>query len=303
MFSEIIGNHKIKDTLEKIIESNKVSHSYLFSGIDGIGKKKIAIEFAKAVLCLNEEKKYCDNCKSCIQFDANNNPDFFLLEPTEDIIKIDQIREMQKHVIEKPIASSKKVYIIDRADTMRPEAQNCLLKTLEEPPEYVMIILISSVETNLLTTIKSRCTVMKFDKISDIELNKYLTEKYNAQNIDVESMKIFQGSIGKAIEKLEYREVYNNIKMIFENIENISKIDFLKKCEELYSQKDKIYDILDYINILFIKKAKVNNKYANCIDMIENAKKKIKYNVNFEMVLDNLIFNIWEEINEKYNRS
>lgn len=303
MFSEIIGNTKIKDTLEKIVKLDKMSHSYLFSGIDGIGKKKIAIEFAKGILCLDEQDRYCNNCKSCIQFDANNNPDFFLLEPIDNMIKIDQIREMQRHVIEKPIVGKKKVYIIDKADAMRPEAQNCLLKTLEEPPEYIIIILISSVEANLLTTIKSRCTIMKFDRLEDEQIVKYLKEKENIENLNKETIEIFQGSLGKALEKLEYKDIYENINKIFFNVENISKIDFLKKSEDLYSQKDKIYDILDYINILFIKKAKINSKYANCIEKVEEAKKKLKYNVNYEMILDNLIFSIWEEINEKYSRS
>ena len=141
MFDEIIGNDRIKNQLKQAVDLNKTSHSYLFLGISGIGKKMIAKEFAKMILCENE-KKYCNQCKSCIEFDSNNNPDFTLIEPDGASIKIDQIRQMQKKIIEAPIISKNKVYIIDDADLMTTEAQNCLLKTLEEPPEFVTIILI-----------------------------------------------------------------------------------------------------------------------------------------------------------------
>ena len=100
MFQNILGNQKIKDKLKKSIDEEKILHSYLFIGIEGIGKKLIAKEFAKAILCLNEEK-YCNNCKSCIEFDSNNNPDFLYIEPDGNNIKIEQIREMQKKNQEK----------------------------------------------------------------------------------------------------------------------------------------------------------------------------------------------------------
>ena len=157
MFEKIIGNEKNKTILKKALELNKTSHSYLFWGTEGIGKKKIALEFAKKLLCLTPNEENC-RCKACIEIDSNNNPDFMMIEPQDGKVKIDQIREMQRKVAEKPIVSDNKVYIIDDSDTMTSEAQNCLLKTLEEPPEYVTIILICSNEDNMLSTIKSRCT-------------------------------------------------------------------------------------------------------------------------------------------------
>ena len=164
LFEKIIGNDKIKEILKKSIETKRTSHSYMFIGIDGIGKQLFAKEFAKEILCLEETKSekhtYCNKCKSCIEFDTNNNPDYKIIdiEQDEKSIKINQIREMQIKISEKPIISHNKVYIINNADTMTIEAQNCLLKTLEEPPEYVTIILIGSDENSFLTTIKSRCT-------------------------------------------------------------------------------------------------------------------------------------------------
>ena len=111
MFENIIGNEKNKDILEKSIKLNKTSHSYIFWGIEGIGKGLIAKEFAKTLLCLQKGQEKCA-CKSCIEFDGNNNPDFQLIEPNDGKVKIEQIREMQRKVAEKPIISSKKVYII-----------------------------------------------------------------------------------------------------------------------------------------------------------------------------------------------
>lgn len=113
------------------------------------------------------------NCKSCIEFDSDNNPDFQLIESEDGKIKIEKIRQMQRKVAEKPIISKNKVYIINDADTMTTEAQNCLLKTLEEPPEYITIILVCSNDGNLLSTIKSRCTRIQFEPISNNE-NKTL---------------------------------------------------------------------------------------------------------------------------------
>lgn len=132
MFDKIIGNDKIKEMLYKSVKDKKTSHSYLFVGIEGIGKKEIAKEFAKMLLCINENK-YCNTCKSCIEFDSNNNPDFLYIEPDGNSVKIEQIRYIQRKIQEKPIISNKKVYIINDADRMTTEAQNCLLKTLEEP--------------------------------------------------------------------------------------------------------------------------------------------------------------------------
>ena len=182
MFEGILGNEKIKTELVNSIKSKKYSHSYLFLGISGIGKKIIAKEFAKMILCEAEEK-YCGKCKSCIEFDSNNNPDFTIVEPDGNNVKIEQIRELQRKIVEQPIISDKKVYIIDDADLMTREAQNCLLKTLEEPPEFANIILIGANESSFLSTIKSRCTIIKFNPISDEQIKSYIEKKYDIQNI------------------------------------------------------------------------------------------------------------------------
>ena len=296
MFENIIGNTNIKTVLEKSIKQNKLSHSYLFVGTQGIGKKMIATEFAKMILCL-DDNKYCNHCKSCIEFDTNNNPDFVLISPDGNNIKIEQIRDIQKRIQEKPIISEKKVYIIDNADLMTTEAQNCLLKTLEEPPEFAVIVLIGSNSNTFLPTIKSRCTIMNFNKISDEEMTKYLREKCDVKNIDQNMLYMYQGSIGKSLELKEKQEEYRNIENIINNINRYDLIDFINNAEILYKSKEEINDILDYINVILLNKAKDEYLYTNCIQIVENTKKRLKQNANYDMSIDNMLFNIWEEIN------
>lgn len=117
MFNNILGNDKIKQLLSQSIKNNKISHSYLFVGTEGIGKKLIAKEFAKMILCIDENKP-CNKCKSCIEFDTENNPDFKIIEPDGNSLKIEQIRDFQNKVYEKPIISNRKVYIINDSDKM-----------------------------------------------------------------------------------------------------------------------------------------------------------------------------------------
>ena len=199
MFEEIIGNQRVKEELTKIIEEKKVLHSYMFVGVEGIGKQMIAKKFAQMILCTNEGRKGCNTCKSCIEFTSNNSPDFLYIEPDGNNIKIEQIRYLQRKIQEKPIISNRKVYIINDADKMTTEAQNCLLKTLEEPPEYSTIILIGTNQNLFLNTIKSRCMIISFKPIEAELIKKYLEEKYEMFNISSNMLETFQGSIGKAI--------------------------------------------------------------------------------------------------------
>ncbi len=295
MFENILGNDKIKKELIGSINNKKYSHSYLFLGISGIGKKMIAKEFAKMILCDGEEK-YCNKCKSCIEFDSGNNPDFAEINPDGNNVKIEQIRELQRKIVEPPIISNKKVYIIDEADSMTKEAQNCLLKTLEEPPEFAVIILIGSNESNFLSTIKSRCTIIKFNSIPSEQVKNYIEQKYDIHPISENIILASEGSIGKAEILKDKQELYNAIDNILANIEKMDLIDTLKNADIIYkSQEDKI-DILEYINIILFRKSRQNAKYLNCINIIEDTKKRLNANSNYNMTIDNMIMTIWEEI-------
>lgn len=295
-FENIIGNDKNKELLNNIIKTKNISHGYMFLGISGIGKLLFAREFAKAILC--NEQIGCNKCKSCIEFDSSNNPDFQIIEPEEKSIKIEQIRLMNDKIYEKPIISNKKVYIINNADNMTKEAQNCLLKTLEEPPEYAVIILIGTNENMFLNTIRSRCVKINFNKINDEELKKILIKKYEYKDITQNLLKLFSGSIEKAINLQGKQEIYLEIENIFNDVENINIIDLLNKKEIITKNKEEIMDILEYINVLFFDKLKQgNNNYIKAIEILEDTKDRLNKNANLDMTIDNLLINVWETIN------
>ena len=293
MFDKIVGNRDIKKSLDNAIKIGKISHSYLFIGTQGIGKKKIAKEFSKAILCLN--KNECNSCKSCIEFDSENNPDFQIIEPQGTSIKIEQIRELQKKVAEKPIISDKKIYIIDECDKMTKEAQNCLLKTLEEPPQYVIIILIGANESAILSTVKSRCSVIHFQNISDEEISTYLKQNLNVEIKDDLLLKACGGSIGKAIQLKDNQDTYLELQKILSNLGKTDIIDIFKHTQILYN-KENIQKMLEYINIVLLIYAKQDARYADCIKVVEETKKRLNFNTNFDMTIDNMLLQMKENL-------
>jgi len=299
----IKGNIKTRKELEKIVQSNNVLHSYLFLGKEGIGKKEIAKEFAKKILCINEKNDNC-KCKSCKCFENSNHPDIQIINEQSETIKISEIREFIKLVYEKPILSEKKIFIINDSDKMTKEAQNSLLKTLEEPPEYIVIILIASNADMLLTTIKSRCTKITFEKLTTNEIKEILEQKQISEELTKNIVNFFDGSIEKAIKVLENKDVYKQVEKLFETLENGSKIDFLTKNKEIFI-KEEIYEILEYLslNLFNIGKQRKNIKYLNCTKYVQETINHLKSNSNFDMSIDYMLFKIWEEVNEDNSRS
>lgn len=298
-FDNLIGNNKVKSLLQNAIENNNILHTYMFLGIEGIGKFLFAKEFAKMILCNGNDEKPCDKCASCIQFDSLNNPDFNVIEPDGKLIKIEQIRLMQEKIAEKPVGSSKKVYIIRNADKMTKESQNCLLKTLEEPPEYVVIILIVENEGQLLNTVKSRCVRINFESIAEKELENYIIQNNIINKIDETTIKLCEGSIGKAIKIKNNEEIYNVITHIIQNLDNLDLLEVLKNAEIIYKSKENIAEILDYFNVIIynVYVTRKDIRYLNCVSYVEDTKKRIQFNTNYDMTIDNLLINIWEELN------
>ena len=296
MFHNIIGNEKIKNYLDASINNNKILHSYMFIGIDGIGKKMIAKEFARKLLCIGKEN-CLNSCKSCIEFDTQNHPDFEIIEPDGNSIKIEQIRDLQRKIQEKPIISNKKIYIIDNAEKMTIEAQNCLLKTLEEPPEFVIIILIGNNESLFLDTIKSRCIILHFESIDNKYIKDFLIENYNVENIESNDLRIFQGSIGKAIELKDKIYEYSQIGKMLSELSKKDILDIINMSKIIYESKEEIFSVLEYINTELIELSKENYKYSKCVQIVENTKDRLKSNSNYDMCIDNMLFNMWREVN------
>ena len=302
-FNNIIGNENVKNLLNNAITSNNVVHSYMFVGPEGIGKSLFAKDFAEKILCISQDKA-CGNCSSCIKFEGNNHPDFLLIESDDSkSIKISQIRLLQERIYEKPILSDKKVVIINNSDLMTVEAQNCLLKTLEEPPEYATIILLLSNENKILNTIKSRCTKIGFKKLSDSNLVKYAT----INNIEINNnlLSTCNGSISRLISLKNDIESYQTLDYILNIFSNKDIVDVWNESDILYKSKENIHSLLDYFNIVFVNKLRSTkeNKYINAIKVVETTKKRLSSNANYDMCIDNLLLKIWEEFNESYNRS
>ena len=258
-------NSQIQELLQNTIKSKKIVNGYMFSGSEKTKNYEFARMFAKMILCFKQEGTSCNRCASCLMFDNDNQPDYYEINKENgENIKIDEIRQMQDRIFEKPITSGKKVYVINNAEMMTVEAQNCLLKTLEEPPEFITIILVSNNENTILTTIKSRCAKVVFTEESVEELSEN--------------------------EKERYTELYK----VFGNINKYLSIDLLNKLDILYKDKDNIFENLNFINEIFIQKSKEDFKYLEYIDYVEETKNKIKQNSNYDMCIDNLILKIWE---------
>lgn len=297
IFEKILGNESNKIFLNNILKHNTVSHSYMFIGENSIGKKLFAKEFAKGILCESDTSKPCGNCTSCIKFENSNHPDFYILDEEDGTIKNEQIREINKNILEKPIESLKKVYIINNSENMTVQAQNSLLKTLEEPPEHAVIILITSNENKMLTTIKSRCTKINFIPLNNSDIRTILRREYNIDNVSDFIFTFARGSVERTLKIQAKLDLYGDIQETFNDIKNIDALELLKLKEELAQNKEDIYFILEYINAILKDLSMNDSKYLNCIFIVEQTKDRLKRNNNFDMTIDNLLLKIWEEIN------
>lgn len=308
-FDNIIGQDFAKKYLTNSIKKNKINHAYMFEGIDGIGKKKFSQELSK--ILLNTEN-------------VDSSPDYINIYPDGNSIKIAQIRNLQTDIIIKP-HKNYKIYIINQADSMTIEAQNALLKTLEEPPEYAIIILITSNKEALLDTIKSRCEIIKFLPISILDLNNYLINKGIEKNRAQLLSTFARGSIEKAVELSESADfsiMRDEIQTYIEIMLDKDIIDILEIPTSMDKYKKDVISILDMLinyfrDIMLIKenvdksmlinidkltflqnmsKKITYSQVAKIIDIIEDIKKKIRSNCNFSISIQVMALNIYEVI-------
>ena len=176
-FNEFVGQQEAKDQLLYGLRNDQVFHAYMFSGPAGIGKKTLGRVFASALLCEEpDESGACGKCKSCILMRDGSHPDFFsiVVDASKRDITVDSVRDLFKDIEIKPLISKRKVYIIPSADKMNKSAQNSILKTLEEPLGYAVIILTASKREALLDTIKSRVKEVLFKRNTIPEVESYL---------------------------------------------------------------------------------------------------------------------------------
>ena len=165
-FDQIRGHKKILELLTRVVHTKRLAHAYVFSGLDGIGKRLTALALAKNLLCSSGGGKSCGTCSACIQVEQGSHPDLMMIEPAKDVITIDSIRNLKRELSWKSFSGRYKVCLIDDADKMTLQAENALLKTLEEPTPDTVIILITGKPYRLLPTVLSRCQHLQFQPLA-----------------------------------------------------------------------------------------------------------------------------------------
>ena len=202
-FKDIKGQDNAVKFLKGSIGSGKISHAYIFIGPSGVGKKLAAVNFAKAVNCLDpKDSDACGVCAQCRKIDASNHPDVSIISPQDEdsSFGIDKVRAVIKDIGLKPFEGRKKVYILDGADSMTQEAQNALLKTMEEPPLSAILILIAQNINAVFSTIQSRAKKVKFFPLTEKEIRAILKDNYKLDNGKAEVLsRISSGELGKAL--------------------------------------------------------------------------------------------------------
>jgi DNA polymerase-3 subunit delta' len=211
-FKDVLGHSKSIERLKRAIKTDKVFHSYLFWGNEGIGKKHVAFQFAKVLNCLQrgtEKEDACDRCPSCKKIDHRLHPDVLLIEPEGQTLKVDQVRQMQRDLAFRPYEGERRVCILAAADRMAPNMSNTLLKTLEEPPLHTVIILLANNPKLLLPTILSRCQPVRFHPLPIPLVSNWLVEQKGLNEEEAHLLaSLSEGSPGKALEiQEEIRQV------------------------------------------------------------------------------------------------
>ncbi|MDE0470093.1 MAG: DNA polymerase III subunit delta' [Candidatus Poribacteria bacterium] len=210
MQNPIIGHQQIVEQLQRTVASDRIAGAYLFYGPEGVGKETVARYFAQLILCQQKTQPptVCGTCLACRKIDSGNHPDLQFIHPEGRQLKIGQIRELQKQIIYEPLEASRKIYILTDTERMNAEAENCLLKTLEEPPASSVLILLTSNIRALLPTTRSRCQILQFHPMPPQELAKTLVEKFSVPPEQATTLAIAaDGAIGKALTQLEKGDI------------------------------------------------------------------------------------------------
>jgi len=295
-FSQIFGQEKAIGFLKKVIKSDKLPHAYLFTGIEGVGKKATALALAKAVNCKTPvDGDGCGNCITCRQMNSGNFPDYYFVEPDGKNIKIEQIREFNRSINFKPISGGYRITIINRAEMMTEEAANSFLKTLEEPPPGNIIVLKVVDPLDLLPTIISRCQKVPFKPLSrDIIKDWLIAELDETPEKAALVAKVSEGSLSVAIDMCESgffkerKEILLKI-MKFTDLSSIQVLDMATDYNKKYSKKASSASSIGFFELLGIWKT----FYRDLILTKEKAP--------FDTVINSDYYDRLEDISKKYN--
>ena len=317
-FSEIVGHEQIKEHMQAAIRDKKPFHAYLFQGEEGVGKEALARTFAAGLQCQSESTdKPCKECVSCRQMESGNQPDVIWVTREKASLGVDEIREQLCNTMDiKPFSSPYKIYLVPEAEKMTEAAQNALLKTIEEPPEYGIVILMTSNISALLPTIQSRCLTMEFRPLSTAVVESYVREHCQVPDYQARASAAFaQGNLGKAMryaKSEDFIERKDHIISLLRHVEQMDLSEMLAVIKDLGTRKDEVRDYIDlmvlwYRDVLLFKATKDINqllfqdeasyisreashrsyeKIEEILQAFEKAKVRLRANVNFDITME-----------------
>ena len=320
-FEEILGNEMVKDHFKKAIQNHKISHAYILTGEAGMGRKSIANAFAMTLLCEKGGSGPGIICHSCKQVMSGNHPDLiYVTHEKPGSIGVDDVREqINDTIMIRPYSSYYKIYIVDEAEKMTVQAQNALLKTIEEPPSYAVIILITTNQEAFLPTILSRCVQMKLKPLKDFTIKSYLTQNLHIAEKDADICAAFaRGNLGKAIHLAssdEFKELFQKVMVLVKNVGTMDISMLLDCIREMKEQNFDIGEVLDLMqlwyrdvlmfkvtkdmNLLIFKdEYKMINETGEKVDYagleailaaIDTARTRLNANVNMELAMELLL--------------
>ena len=321
-FSEIIGHSRQIATLRHALAKGRLHHAYLFAGPEGVGKRTLALALAKAIHCAEGGADFCSRCANCARIQDGNHPDLRIMEPQagKKEISIQQIRDIEKQLNYRSFSGGKKIIILDPATLMNLPAQNALLKTLEEPPQDSLLILIAASTGGLLPTLRSRCLRVSFGPLEREHVSSYLVSRKGIKQEDAELLAAMaMGSLGNA-SKIEGAEFRKRRQTWIEIVSSLKAGDYrtaMVSAEAIANNKDETAKFLEwseswYRDLLVHAVTQESRELIN-IDMLariqqESAAGKLEYilslmaqvteavaaiqrNLNRRMVMEHLFFN------------
>lgn len=325
-FKDVVGHKDILKYISSAVENNRVSHAYILNGERGSGKKMLANLFAMTLLCETGDNEPCGKCHSCKQAESGNHPDIIRVTHEKlNSISVDDIRTQVNNTVDiKPYQGPYKVYIIPQADMMTPQAQNAILKTIEEPPSYAVFLLLTENAETLLPTINSRCVMLKLRNIKDTLIKKYLMENLEIPDYKADMCTAFaQGNMGRAImlaNSDHFNEIREEAVQLLKHINEMELNEIVAAVKNISVYKLEITDYLDIIMIWYrdvllykatkeidkvvfkdqlqsIKEQARKSSYEGIeliLESLEKAKARLKANVNFDLVMELLFLTIKE---------
>ncbi|MBR1478805.1 MAG: DNA polymerase III subunit delta' [Lachnospiraceae bacterium] len=325
-FTDIVGQEQIKEHLQTAIRTEKISHAYILSGEKHSGKEFIARVFAAALQCEKHGTEPCGECHSCRQAMTDNHPDIkYVLHDKPNTVGIDDIRtQINNDVIIRPYSSERKIYILNEAEKMNTQAQNALLKTLEEPPEYATIILLTSNVNAFLPTILSRCIKLDMKPVADEKIKNYLMRTIQIPDYRADICVAFaRGNVGRAkhlAQSEDFEAIQNDALGLVKNIRDMELYEIVAAVKGIAQYKVEIADYLDIIAIWYrdaliykatadanslifrnevtaLRRVADRSTYEGIEEIIralESAKRRIEANVNLELVMELLLMTIKE---------